>query len=185
MDSNRPDEWKVDARHSRVPQRQSCILYRNMINDGDEGNAHKTIRIANFLDDQDCSAPQDQALGILGMVQEEIGNASEALHTYTSIADLNTRFSTMLFEASGLTDVHWWYYMSMAFRKNRIEGLPSRVPDLHHNRTEDKRYVFDNLMTSRIYSDSPWQASSRPRKAAHGPRHGEIILRGKLVDQIV
>jgi len=161
------------------------FFVRNMINyDRHEGNAHKTVRIANLLDEQACSTPQDRVLGILGMVEEELRNASKDLHTYTSIADLYTRFSTMLFEASGLTDVHWWYYMSMAFRKNRIKGLPSWVPDLHHNRTEDKRYVFDNMMTMRASSGPLWQASSRPRKAAHGPRPGEIILRGKLVDQI-
>lgn len=158
---------------------------RDMINyDADERKAHKAIRIVNLLDEQGCSAPQDRVLGILGMVEEEFGNASEDLHTYTSIADLYTRFSTMLFEASGLTDVHWWYFMSMAFRKNRIDGLPSWVPDLHHNRTEDRRYVFDNMMTMRVYSDPLWQASSRPRRAAHGPRSGEIVLRGKLVDQV-
>jgi hypothetical protein len=164
----------------------TVFFVRDMINyDGHEGNGHKTIRIANLLDEQACSAPQDRVLGILGMVEEEFGNASEDLHTHSSIADLYTRFSTMLFEASGLTDVHWWYYMSMAFRKNRIEGLPSWVPDLHHNRTEDKRHVFDSMMFMRGSSDPPWKASSKPRKAAHGPRPGEIVLRGKLVDHVM
>lgn len=158
---------------------------RNVVNyDGEEGNAHQTIRIANMLDDQACFAPQDRVLGILGMVQEEFGSASEGLHTFTSIADLYTRFSTLLFEASGLTRMQWWYYMSMAFRKNRIEGLPSWVPDLHHNDTKDKRHLFDSMIAARVYSDPPWQASTKPRKAAHGPRPGEIMLRGRILDEV-
>lgn len=163
----------------------NIFVIRDIIKyDGDEGNAHQAIRIANIMDEQACSAPQDRVLGILGMVSEELRSGGAALHMYTSITDLYTRFSTLLFQASGLTKTHWWFYMSMAFRKNRIEGLPSWVPDLHHNDASDKRYVFDNMMSAQGYSETPWQASSRPRKAAHGPRPGEIILRGKLLEKI-
>ena len=89
-----------------IPFHNDSIVFmiRRIINySGDEGNAHQTIRIANLLDDQICSAPQDRVLGILGKVEQEFGNASQALHGSKSIADLYTRFSTLLFGASGLT----------------------------------------------------------------------------------
>lgn len=168
------------------PHDDSIIFaIRNIVKyHGEEGNAHQTIRIINLLDNQTCFAPQDRVLGILGMVQEEFGDASKDLHMYTSIADLYTRFSTLLFEASGLTKVHWWYYLSMAFNLKRIERLPSWVPDLHNNDAKSKRQPYESMLAARIHSDPPWQASSRPRVAAHGPQPGEIVLRGKLLDEV-
>lgn len=149
-----------------------------------ERNAHQTIRIANLLDNQTCFAPQDRVLGILGMVEEEFGDAGMALHTYTSIANLYTQFSTLIFEASGSTKLHWWYYVSMAFNLKRIDGLPSWVPDLHNNDMKSKRQPYESMLAARVYSDPPWQASSRSRVASKGPRPDEIILRGKLLDEV-
>ena len=152
-----------------------------------EGNAHQTIRIANLLNDQACFAPQDRVLGILGMIQEEFEVVREDLHTYTSIPDLYTRFSTLMFEASGpaVTDWHWWYYLGMTFSLNRIEGLPSWVPDLHHQDPESKRRPLESMLGARVYSDPPWQASSRSCIASKGSEPDEIVLRGKLLDEVV
>ncbi|KZM20903.1 hypothetical protein ST47_g7943 [Ascochyta rabiei] len=152
-----------------------------------EGNAHQTIRIANLLDNQTCFAPQDRVLGILGMVQEEFEGAGRELHRYTSIPHLYTRFSTLLFTASGpsITDLHWWFYLSMAFNLKRIDGLPSWVPDLHHNDSKCKRQPYESMLAARVYSDPPWQASSRPCIVSKGSRSDEIILRGKLLDTVL
>jgi hypothetical protein len=152
-----------------------------------KGNAHQTIRIANLMDDQACFAPQDRVLGILGMVQEEFGAVGEDLHTYTSIPDLYTRFSTLVFEASGpaVTEWHWWYYLGMAFSLNRIEGLPSWVPDLHHQDPESRRRPYATMLIARIYSDPPWQASSKSSVASKGSKPDEIVLRGKLLDEVI
>ena len=152
-----------------------------------ETNAHhRTIRIANLLDDQACFAPQDRVLGILGMVQEEFGDSGKDLHTYTSIPDLYTRFSILMFEASGpaVTETHWWYYVSMAFSKNRIQGLPSWVPDLHHRDAQSKRRPWESMLGARVYSDPPWQASSKACVASKGSQPDEIILRGKILDEV-
>ncbi|KAF3008766.1 hypothetical protein E8E13_010270 [Curvularia kusanoi] len=151
---------------------------------GDEGNAHQTIRIANLLADQVCFTPQDRVLGILGMVEQEFGDASQVLHDYRSIPELYTQFSTLLFKASGLTKVHWWYYLSMAFNKTRIGGLPSWVPDLHNNDTSSKRQPRESMLQFRTNVHPPWQASSGKRHAALGRRSGEIVLRGKLLDVV-
>lgn len=170
-----------------IPFHNDSIVFmvRRIINySGDEGNAHQTIRIANLLDDQICSAPQDRILGILGMVEQEFGNASQALHGSKSIAELYTRFSTLLFGASALTKTHWWFYLSMAFNKTRIDGLPSWVPDLHNNDAASKRQPYESMLAAQGSSNPPWQASSQPRGAAHGPRPGEIVLRGKLLDAV-
>lgn len=161
------------------------FLIRSIVNyNGCEGNAHQTIRIANLLAGQSCYAPQDRVLGILGMVEEDLGTACEDLHTYASVVDLYTRFSTLIFEASGLTRLHWWYYLSMAFNKKRMSGLPSWVPDLHSNDAEARRKPHESMLAANAYNEPSWQASSRPRKAAHGPRPGEIIMRGKLIDKV-
>ncbi|OSS50165.1 hypothetical protein B5807_05135 [Epicoccum nigrum] len=150
----------------QIPFHDDSIVFkiRSIINySGDEGNAHQTIRIANLLDDQICSAPQDRVLGILGMVEREFGNASQALHGSMSIAELYTQFSTLLFEASGLAKTNWWSYLSMAFNKIRIDGLPSWVPDLHNNDTESKRQPYESMLAAQGSNDPPWQASSQPR----------------------
>lgn len=152
-----------------------------------EGNAHQTIRIVNLMDNQTCFAAQDRVLGILGMVGEEFGDAGKDLHTYTSIPDLYTRFSTLLFETSGpaVTKLHWWYYMSMAFNLTRIDGLPSWVPDLHNNDAQSKRQPFESMLSARVYSNPPWQASSKPAIASKGRAPDEILLRGKILDEII
>ena len=171
----------------QIPFHDDSIVFkiRSIIDySGDEGNAHQTIRIANLLDDQICFTPQDRVLGILGMVEQEFGNASQALHGCKSIAELYTQFSTLLFEASGLTRTHWWFYLSMAFNKIRIDGLPSWVPDLHHNDTKSKRQPYESMLAAQGSSSPPWQASSNARRAALGQRPGEIVLRGKLLDVV-
>jgi hypothetical protein len=170
-----------------IPFHDDSIVFkiRRIINySGDEGNAHQTIRIANLLDDQICSAPQDRVLGILGMVEQEFGNASQALNGSKSIAELYTQFNTLIFEASGLTKTHWWFYLSMAFNKTRIDGLPSWVPDLHNNDAASKRQPYESMLAAQGSNNPPWQASSKPRRAAYGPRFGEIVLRGKLLDVV-
>lgn len=151
------------------------------------GNAHQTIRIANLLDDQTCFAPQDRILGMLGMVQEEFGHASADLHSYTSIPDLYTRFSTLMLDTSGphKTDLHWWYYLSMAFNLKRLDGLPSWVPDLHHNDATSKRQPYESIMSIRALNTHAWRASTKPSTVHKGPGGDEIVLRGKLLDQIV
>lgn len=158
---------------------------RNIVRySGQEGNAHQTIRIANLLDNQTCCSPQDRVLGILGMVQEEFGDASKDLHACTATPELYTEFSTLLFGASALTNVHWWFYLSLAFNKTRIDGLPSWVPDLHHNDDKAKRQPYESMIVTQVQSSPLWQASSQPRKAAYGPRFGEIVIWGKLLDVV-
>ncbi|KAF2629737.1 hypothetical protein BU25DRAFT_409003 [Macroventuria anomochaeta] len=117
------------------------------------------------------------------MVQEEFGDHAKDLHTYTSIANLYTRLSTLMFEASGLTKLHWWFYLSIAFNQKRIGRLPSWVPDLHNNDAKSKRQPYESMIAVR--GDPPWQASSRPCGASHGPQPGETILRGKLLDKFM
>ena len=72
----------------------------------------------------------------------------------------------------------------MAFNKTRIDDLPSWVPDLHNNDATSKRQPYESMLAAQISSNPPWLASSQPRGAAHGPRPGEIVLRGKLLDAV-
>lgn len=119
------------------------------------------------------------------MAEEEFGDACIDLHTYTSITDLYTRFSTLLFEALGGSGAYWWQYMSMAFTKRRMASLPSWVPDLHENAEEVALRPFRSLLHVHTYSHSDWQASFRPPTAATGSRPDEIVLRGKLLDDVM
>ncbi|XPS94955.1 hypothetical protein M3J09_004253 [Ascochyta lentis] len=73
----------------------------------------------------------------------------------------------------------------MAFNLKRMDGLPSWVPDLHHNDTKCKRQPYESMLAARVYSDPPWQASSVPCVASKGSRSDEIVLRGKLLDTVL
>jgi hypothetical protein len=167
------------------------FLIRDIVQTGFEpqnagDNAHQTIRIANLLSNQTCFAPQDRVLGMLGMVQEEFGDASMELHTYTSIPDLYTRFSTFMLAASGpdKTELHWWFYLSMAFGFKRTDGLPSWVPDLHYQDIEFKSQPYESMVSIRARNGSPWQASARPCVVSKGSQPDEMVLRGKLLDEV-
>jgi hypothetical protein len=142
-----------------------------------------SIEIAN--NNLQCLLPADRIRGVLGLCQTPALVELE-LHEITDIGILYTTFSKYLFmEAGTEADLQWWFWFSHACYPIRDQGLPSWVPDLHHQGSEYKCRPFPLLIDHGYRVSRPFRASAKQRSVGPGERLNELSIRGKLLDEVV
>ncbi|KAH6618743.1 hypothetical protein C7974DRAFT_36344 [Boeremia exigua] len=130
----------------------------------------------------DCFSPQDRVFGMIGLLREMDPEIPRFRYD-TSVADLYTSFSRYIL-AKSTRNHFWWRYINMSFSLYRTEGLPSWVPDLHHQRPP---YICGPATIREFQRDGDvrYQASLSPSSFELGNEMDEIILRGKILDNII
>jgi hypothetical protein len=142
-----------------------------------------SIEIAN--NDLKCLLPGDRIRGILGFCQTS-DLVDMELHEITDIAILYTAFSRYLFMEIDITEnFQWWCWFSHACHPIRGQGLPSWVPDLHHQGPECKCDPYPLIIDYGYRVSQPFQASHKQRHVVPGKQLNELLLRGKLLDEVV
>lgn len=138
--------------------------------------------ITIMADNLQCFAPQDRIFGALALLKEMDPNG---LHDYThgSTTRLYVQFSTYTLTIS-VRDSDWWKYINSSFTLHRREGLPSWVPDLHYQRAPNICYPFKDVMDFCNKNPLQFQASTRATDFAIGQQPDEIVLQGRLLDEV-
>lgn len=144
------------------------------------------LRLALLMDGHSCSVAQDRVLGMLGLVKtEEIDATGVTLRALDSVATLYTQFSTYIMLHNSPNDTQfWWRYFNLAFTLNKHAGLPSWVPDLHDQRktTNPAHTTIDHF--GREQQAVKFQASWRKGTIQRGKSPDELVIRGKLLDEV-
>jgi hypothetical protein len=133
-----------------------------------------------------CFLPEDRVRGMLGLVEEKRwGTTSVELHSCTSMQALYTRFAAyILLNTDPFKTEFWWPSFNLAFTLERIDGLPSWVPDFHR---QDRHTQVCKQQTIMNFSTEKrrYQASRRYGTIKRGPRVDEISISGKILDKII
>lgn len=140
-----------------------------------------------------CQLPVDRVRGLLRLAQDahEVGIAAEE---WSDVVVVYTKFSRYLLgsaERYKIVPSHeWWRWMSIALTLVRRADLPSWVPDFHQQDLAlnyDFRYGqmwYTNF--SGIHGSVQNGASAKENKGAvPGNRWNELILKGKMVDEVL
>jgi uncharacterized short protein YbdD (DUF466 family) len=137
----------------------------------------------------DCFDAKDRVFGTLGLVKEEdLHTTGLELQTCTTVQDLYTHYGAyILFNTDPNTAESWWNYFNSAFTFNKPAGLPSWIPDLHHQKLNQPAGTpqWISEFTDQESQDKRYQASGRTATVRKGAHVGEMILRGKIIDEIV
>jgi hypothetical protein len=136
-------------------------------------------RVSHLMADGfECLQPEDRVLGILGMFEQRQleGTILDPRLEYVSVQDLYVRHSTYILTQGDANSEEWWAWLSLAFTVRKIEGLPSWVPDLHHQSSifkpvELKTYDYQ-------------AATSKPNKPRYSPKSAQLVLRGRAFDEV-
>jgi hypothetical protein len=134
-----------------------------------------------------CFLPRDRVLGMLGLVEKnELASFGVDFHACTSIATLYTQFTTyLLLNCNPNETQFWWPLFNLAFTFEKIDGLPSWVPDFHHQ-GGGSSYVCTTARISEFgRSSKQYCASARRTTVRPGPSLGELVLRGRILDEVV
>ncbi|KAH7071134.1 hypothetical protein BKA63DRAFT_517379 [Paraphoma chrysanthemicola] len=135
-----------------------------------------------------CQYAQDRVLGLLGLVKkEDLGPIGPELYAYASVPELYTKFSTYLLTNVDPMHWTWWHWLSLAFTLKRREDLPSWVPDLHQQSPEclcqPKPSIFSHQDIEA--GNESYRASMISNYVRSGSNFGELILIGKILDEVV
>jgi hypothetical protein len=199
VESDRVSSWKVfdilgnPVKVTYTKSDSSTVFWIRSLVQG--GGASLSLDTPNLMlrvtllmtGDHACFLPEDRVRGMLGLIDEnELGTTSIELHGCTSTQALYTHFAAyILLNTDPFETQFWWPFFSLAFTLERIDGLPSWVPDFHH---QDK-YTSQVCTQPRIMGFSTknrkYQASKRRATIKQGAHLGEISLSGKILDQIV
>jgi hypothetical protein len=133
---------------------------------------------------QHCFEPQDRVLGILGILRpEEVASLGVDLYTYTSIAELYTKFCSSILIA-GLSNItpqleaQFWEYMIQACIRGTTTDLPSWAVDLRYAAS------WHQPLTSVPNNPDLYKASTRTCLLRRGERSSELIFKGQIIDTI-
>ncbi|KAH3969505.1 hypothetical protein HBI56_026640 [Parastagonospora nodorum] len=134
-----------------------------------------------------CFLEQDRVYGMLGLIrEEELASLAIDFHAYTSVPTLYTRFATYLLLNNDPNKTQfWWRVFNMAFSFHKLNGLPSWVPDFHHQGRMTKFVCVPARITMFGHNTAQYCASAQPTVVTAGSRVGELMIRGKFVDEIM
>ena len=127
-----------------------------------------------------CYAPQDRVFGLLGLL-EEIDPDGFKVREYKSTSDLYTQFSRYLLSSSRWSQRWWWSHINDAFTLERMDGLPSWVPDLH---AQQSSCTMKNITYLCEGEPLEFRSSAQPIIFELGTRPDEIKMKGKLLHKI-
>ena len=127
-----------------------------------------------------CYAPQDRVFGLLGLL-EEIDPNGFKVREYKSTSDLYTQFSRYLLSSSRWSQRWWWSHINDAFTLERMDGLPSWVPDLH---AQQSSCTMKNITYLCEGEPLEFRSSAQPIIFELGTRPDEIKMKGKLLHKI-
>jgi hypothetical protein len=132
-----------------------------------------------------CFLPEDRVRGILGLCSDADIADSNILEQ-SSVEGLYTAFSRyVLTTVDPSLNTNWWQWQSLAFTLVRREGLPSWVPDLHHQDLADKCQPYRSILYYCAHSSRPYQASAKQTIVEAVKEWNKLRLRGKLLDRVV
>lgn len=169
----------------------ACIV-RNLHNNreglsrGHKGQVHllkdPLHAISIMANNLKCFAPQDRIFGALELLQE-MDPYSHHDYDSSSTPELYIRFSQYILSSS-VKDFRWWRYINSSFSLFRIEGLPSWVPDLHHQTSPNVCHPNKDIAAFVHSATSQYQAITLTTSFAIGNRIDEIVMRARVVDEI-
>ncbi|KAF2027769.1 hypothetical protein EK21DRAFT_91278 [Setomelanomma holmii] len=142
----------------------------------------------------ECLLPEDRVRGLLGLLQTS-DLPVDLAYVGSDINILYTKLAKHLPLTVNPQEPLWWDWLRYAAGFNRSKGLPSWVPDLHHmglgeGPTGDvilQTYGNDpDQHISRLEPDVPLRtrASARVTTVKGGEGWNEVLLKGKIVDEV-
>ena len=142
----------------------------------------------NMIGVHDCFLAQDRVLGIIGLISEaDLKKSGIRADPSTTVPELYTQFSKhVLLSTDPSAHYRWWEYLSRAFTFKRTAGLPSWVPDLHHQSMDDGHTCVPYRSIREFGSISAYfKASSLPGVVTGGLGPEQLVIRGKLLDRVI
>ncbi|KAH7087181.1 heterokaryon incompatibility protein-domain-containing protein [Paraphoma chrysanthemicola] len=130
--------------------------------------------------ENECSLPEDRVRGIEGFCVDQDLLAS--FQTHTGIVDLYTKFSVELIVRNYARNM-FWKWLGLAFTHIRLDGLPSWVPDFHHQ-ARQYRCRPRSIAHSGTGTMHEYKASTRINSAKKGERWNEMVVEGIVLDTI-
>jgi hypothetical protein len=114
---------------------------------------------------KECLQPEDRILGIMGMFDErDLEDTGMEPHLpYLGIQDLYTRFATLVLTGSDPNENNWWEWFSLAFVLRKMEGLPSWVPDFHHQSSLDTCQPYRHILRTLELHEDDIKTKNAPR----------------------
>jgi hypothetical protein len=134
------------------------------------------------MDDLQCSLPEDRVLGILGLCQSP-AVLNLKLPDSVDVVTLYTNFSKHLLTIVE-PDARWWMWIGLTFGFARRPDLPSWVPDLHQQKAENKCELFGTSLPYHYTWPRSVQASSKKTRVRSGNQLNELLIKGKILDQV-
>jgi hypothetical protein len=133
-----------------------------------------------------CFLPEDRVRGMLGLIDEaELGLTSVKLHSCQSTQELYTEFAAyILLNTDPWFTQFWWPFFNLAFTLERIAGLPSWVPDFHHQAKHTSEVCTRARIVDLEVKTRRYQASMQRATIRQGDGIYEIVISGILLDEI-
>jgi hypothetical protein len=148
------------------------------------GEASMLMEVSHIMANQDytCLLPEDRVRGMLGLCRTPAAK-NLGLHDSLDVETLYTIYGKHLL-TSAAPNARWWSWLGLAFGFSRRQGLPSWAPDLHQQKPENRCDVFRASLPYH-YEFSWCQASNIKTSATSGKRLNELLLTGKILDEVV
>ncbi|KAF1916067.1 heterokaryon incompatibility protein-domain-containing protein [Ampelomyces quisqualis] len=119
-----------------------------------------------------CFLPQDRIVGMLGLFDEK------------ELSATGINFTIYLLTHNEPYKRLWWRFFNMAFGLERMIGLPSWVPDFHHQAKETSQLCFLPRIEEYAPKDQHYQASRIPTTVCSGSCVNRLVLPGKILDEV-
>lgn len=150
-----------------------------------ESTSSRLLGILTHMLKQDCSDPRDRVLGVLGLFGDEVPEEF-IFEDKTGFVEMYTRFFRFLFTSVDSTDRWLWFVFSLATFSDRVDGLPSWCPNLHH---EFKKQGLDSVEPFSIpvigYTQQPaFRASLWQNRIRQGSEIRSLVLTGTIFDRV-
>lgn len=198
VDCDTPGSWRVfDINGNRMKlgfsmkNMSTVFLIRDLVQAGRESLSLNTtsalLRITLLMTgEQVCFMPQDRVYGMLGLIGSEELDSQVKFDAEMSVSTLYTQLATYLLLNSNPNETQfWWPLFNLAFSFQKSRGLPSWVPDFHRQGMSSK-YVCETATIAMFPHDrAEYCAGGQSTVVTAGPHMGEIMIRGKLVDEIL
>ena len=173
-----------------VHQKTQLFRIRNLMTLAEDSPQYRLLKmtlLTNTGHGCRCLQPEDRILGIMGLfddsAMESIG-ASSFLHAST-VQELYTRFSAYLLSCPTRIlprSRFWWGWLGCAFSYMKMEGLPSWVPDFHHQGRGYTPQPYKYLSRFLKYQASTRESYDEDCESLH---NGQLMIKGKLLDEVI
>lgn len=147
-----------------------------------EGELLMRVCHTMMTDQAQCLFPKDRVCGILGLCHTSALLDLKIQHV-SDVATMYTLFGRHLLSVVDPNDGPlWWDWLDLAFTQQRMDMLPSWVPDLHQGAQFQELYRLGPVFA---FSKMPrFQASRKQTKFRLGKRVDELVLHGKILIKI-